>query len=86
MIVTFEDCNFRINGVGTDWQIQYRQKRNGEEFWNGRYFFPSLDFAISKAYELMLIKSSATVDVQGAVEECKRVKDALVKAVRRAKC
>lgn len=85
MIINIPGCNFRINGSGLDWQIQYRQARgdNGES-WNGKYFFPSLDFAIAKAYELLLKESDSEVGIGSVVNECRRVKDELVAAVREA--
>ena len=85
MVIEIPGCNFRIKGEDCDWQIQYRQKRGEDgESWNGKYFFPSLDFAIGKAYELILRNSAAKVDVKKAADECRRVKDELIAAVRKA--
>lgn len=85
MIVEIPECNFRIFGNDPDWQIQFRQKRgeNGES-WNGKYFYPHLEYAVMKAYELMLMKSDAVVQFADVPAECEKVKKQLVTAVKRA--
>ena len=85
MVIEIEGCDFRISGSDTDWQVQYPwTDKKGEVQWKGRYFFPSLDFAIAKAYELALRESPAKVDIKQASAECAKVKDALIRAVRKA--
>lgn len=84
MIIEFPDCKFRISGESVDWQIQYPRKRKDSETWEGRYFFPNLENAIAKAYELSLRESGNTVDVRALPGECRKVKESLLRAVRRA--
>ena len=84
MIIEIPGCDFRISGEKCDWQIQYEHERkNGPNTWEGKYFFPSLEFAIGKAYELALRGSAAKVDISRAYKECERVKDELIAAVRK---
>lgn len=85
MVIEIPGCKFRIKGEALDWQIQYPQARkDGGTSWNGKYFFPSLSFAIGKAYEMALRESDVTVDISEVRAECERVKDMLVQAVREA--
>ena len=85
MIIEIPGCSFRIKGEKLDWQIQYEvNRKTRENTWEGKYFFPSLDFAISKAYELALIENAQTVDNADVSSECRKVKDELIAAVRKA--
>lgn len=84
MIIEIPDCKFRISGESADWQIQYPRKRKDGEIWEGKYFFPNLDTTIAKAYELALRESPAKVDLKAAADECRKVKESLVRAVRKA--
>ena len=85
MIIEIPGCDFRIKGDRLEWQIQYEVKRSrSENTWEGRYFFPALEHAVSKAYELALASSPDVVDISTAVRECRRVKDELLRAVKRA--
>ena len=88
MIIEIPDCRFRIKGEECDWQVQYPKKRNGEQTFEGKYFYPTLDEAIAKAYELALRESGSTadltVDLKAALAECRRVKSGLEGAVRKA--
>lgn len=85
MIIEIPGCSFRIKGEKLDWQIQYeRNRKTRENTWEGKYFFPSLDFAINKAYELALIENAQTVDIADVSGECRKVKDELIAAVRKA--
>lgn len=84
MVIEIPGCKFRIKGGGLDWQVQYPQERkDGKgDGYAGRYFFPSLDFAVAKAYELALMESAETVGIAEVPAECRRVKDELVAAVK----
>ena len=84
MIIEIPGCSFRVSGEGIDWQIQYEKKRKTREnTWEGRYFFPSLEFAIGKAYELALMENTQTVDISQICDECTRIKKQLIAAVRK---
>ena len=75
----------RISGEGIDWQVQTTHKKGksaGE--WYGRYFFPSLEHAVGKAYELALMADEKNVGLADVPAECARVKESLLKAVRKA--
>ena len=83
MVIEVPGCKFRIGGSGIDWQVQYPWKgKDGGTQWKGKYFFPSLDFAVAKAYELALMESAETVGIAEVPAECRRVKDELVAAVK----
>ena len=85
MIIEIPGCSFRVCGEKLDWQIQYEvNRKTRENTWEGKYFFPSLEFAIGKAYELALMEDANTVDISSIQNECSRVKDRLVKAVKKA--
>jgi len=86
MVIEIEGCNFRINGNGTDWQIEYPyvDKKNGGTRWKGKFFFPSLRWTLDKAYELALQENAETVDVKNAAKAFERVKKAMVAAVEKA--
>lgn len=85
MIIEIPGCDFRISGESFDWQIQYEHvRKNGENTWDGKYFFPSLEFAIGKAYELALIENATTVDISQICNECTSIKKQLIAAVRKA--
>lgn len=86
MIIEIPGCKFRIKGAGAEWQVQFPQSRKdgSGDGYAGKYFFPSLDFAIAKAYELALCDSTENVELKDAAEKCRKVKDELVKAVRKA--
>lgn len=83
MVIEIEGCGFRIKGTGVDWAIEYPNKGQ-KSGWKGRYFYPSLEHAIGKAYELAMMEPSETVDIREVAAECERVKARLVKAVRKA--
>ena len=83
MVIEIPGCEFRINGGGTEWAVEYPAKDRGAATWRGRYFFPSLEFAIGKAYELALIAKESTVDISQACEECTRIKKQLIASVRK---
>ena len=79
---------WRIAGSDNDWQMQvYKEnggKANGPR-WVGTNFWPSLDFAIGSAYERTLRECGKDFkSLEELVDECRRVKDELVKAVRKA--
>jgi len=76
---------WRVAGSDTDWQVQTLKRRKDGDSWEGTNFFPSLEFAIAKAYERALRESGADIESgEQLVAECRRVKDELAKAVRRA--
>lgn len=83
MVIEIEGCGFRIKGTGVDWAIEYPNKGQ-KSGWKGRYFYPSLEHAIGKAYELAMMELSETVDIREVAAECERVKVRLLKAVRKA--
>lgn len=85
MVIEVPGCKFRIGGSGIDWQVQYPWNgKDGGTQWKGKYFFPSLEFAVAKAYELALMDKADTVDMAEVPAECRRVKDELVAEVRKA--
>ena len=87
MVIEIPGCKFRIKGTGTDWQIQYptKERKDGKgEPWVGKYFFGSLAYAVDKAYELALRESDCEIDISGLPDECRKVKDSLLRAVRKA--
>ena len=84
MVIEIEGCGFRIKGTGVDWAIEYPNKGQ-KSGWKGRYFYPSLEHAIGKAYELAIMESpKEAVDIREAAAECERVKTRLLKAVKKA--
>ena len=86
MIIEIPGCKFRVKGSGIDWQVQYPvERKDGKgDGYSGKYFFPSLEYAIGKAYELALMDSGAVVDMNDVPAECARVKDELIAAVKQA--
>lgn len=86
MVVEIPGCSFRISGEACDWQIQYEHERkNATNTWEGKYFYPHLDLAVAKAYELALRESKVVATTfKEMQDECKRVKDSLLKAVKKA--
>lgn len=87
MIIEIPGCKFRIKGDGLDWQVQYpaKARKDGRgDGYAGKYFFPSLEFAVAKAYELALKENEAVVDFADVPAECERVKKLLIKAVKAA--
>lgn len=86
MIIEFEGCSFRIKGERNEWQVQYpRERKDGRgDGWEGKHFFPSLRWALDKAYELALQEDADTVDVKAAIGKFERAKDAMIKACERA--
>jgi len=88
MVIQTEEmkkAGWRIASTNLDWQIQERGQSNGEEVWRGRNYYTTLEYAVEKAYERLLLESPLTVaSVEDAVKECKRVKTSLVKAVKEA--
>lgn len=80
---------WRIAGSDLDWQIQVLVKDRKSLLgyrWSGIRFYTSLGAALEYAYEKTLrdSKESAT-SMKRAVNECKRVKDALKEAVDAAR-
>ena len=77
---------WRISGESLAWEIQV-QKKNGKKAgeWNAVKWFPSLDSAVACAYEKALKENGlVTDDLREAEKECRKVKDSLLKAVRKA--
>lgn len=77
--------DLRICGEGTDWQVQsvYKNgKRAGE--WFGTNFFSGAEFAVGFVYEKLLRDKDAAIQVGDLPNECKRVKEDLMKSVRKA--
>ena len=74
-----------IEGSGLDWQVRKRKKRKGGGYkWEATNFFPTLDSAVAFAYERTLKESGlVTDDLREAEKECRKVKDSLLKAVRK---
>ena len=79
---------WRISGERLDWQMQELindARAEGGKRWKGTNFWPSLEYAIGAAYERTLRESGKKLDGPNEwLDECKRVKDALVKAVKKA--
>ena len=86
MIIEIPGHKFRVKGCEADWQVQYPNgtAKDGSQAWAGRYFFPSLEHAMGKAYELVLLESPEAAGFADVPAECRRVKDELIAAVRRA--
>ena len=85
MVITIPGCEWRIQGSGTDWQIAYPSEVNGKLKWKPRYFYSALEWAVEKAYELMLRESPVEAkDMKAALAECRRVKTELANAVKGA--
>lgn len=86
MVIEIPGCNFRIKGADCDWQVQCkgRKKDGGEGDWASKYFFPSLDYAVGKAYELMLMGKGKSIDIRELPDECRKTKESLLRAVRKA--
>lgn len=76
---------WRIAGNDREWQIQRRSEgRNGVE-WRGTNYWPSIEYAVGFAYERTLRELGEEFEsLDLFVAECRRVKDELVKAVRKA--
>ena len=77
---------WRISGDRNDWQIQTVQKdgKNAGE-WRGIKYFNALEWAVNAAYEKALKESPLVAStLEGASAECKRIKDSLARAVRKA--
>lgn len=77
--------DLRIVGEDLDWQVQKKHlkgKQAGE--WYTTNYFTSLDHAILFIYESILRRSRKNVDLKEALEECRKVKESLSRAVRRA--
>ena len=75
--------DWRVAGSDMDWQVQVLKRRKRGDEWEGVNFFPSLEFAIGKAYEKALRESGKEIaSADGLVAECRRVKDELVAAVK----
>ena len=75
---------WRICGASDGWQIQKRTKKRGEYFWNATNYFTSLEYAVGFAYEKMLRGKDAAVGMQNVPVECRKVKESLLKAARKA--
>lgn len=79
--------SWRVSGSGREWEVQrlvLNKKTNAGE-WRATNFFPQLEFAIAFAYERALRESGVeALTAADAVGECRRVKDELLRAVKRA--
>lgn len=84
MVIEIPGCKFRIKGTNYDWRVEYPSECKDGRGYEGKYFYPSLETAVAKAYELALRGSDAEGDLEAALGECRRVRDELVKAVREA--
>ena len=89
MIIQLDEwTNWRISGEKLDWQIQEYVKDAKEtdgHRWKGTNFFPTLEAAVSHAYERTLRESkAAAVDIRDVLAECEKTKTRLLKAVKKA--
>lgn len=79
---------WRIAGSDNDWQMQVYEEhgnKDGSPRWRGTNFWPSIEFAVSYAYERTLRESGKHIkSMDGLLDECARVKDELIAAVRKA--
>lgn len=76
---------WRVAGSERDWQIQRLVDGNNGEQWRGTNFWPSAEYAIMAAYERTLRECGKEfASLKAFVDECRRVKAELVKAVRKA--
>ena len=75
---------WRIAGSGIDWQVQKFIKRKDGEQWQATNYYMSLDSALAAAFERTLRESNEKAEtVREMKKECKRVKDALLREVRK---
>ncbi len=81
-----EWTGLRIEGDDGEWQVQRKyEKGKNAGSWYTTNFFPSIEHAIGFAYEKSLRKSAKKAEtIESAMGECRRVKDELIKAVRKA--
>lgn len=86
MIIEIPGCKWRIRGGEGQWSLEspYTDNKTGETAWRGRYFYASLPYAVDKAHELMLQESADAVRFADAPGECRKAKESLLRAVRRA--
>lgn len=76
---------WRIEGTNLDWQIQQRTTNKGAEQWNATNYYSAIEYAIGYAYERTLRESGRKLTERNEwMDECERVKDALLKAVKKA--
>lgn len=79
---------WRIEGAALDWQMQELVKdgkAEGGKRWKGKNFWPSAEYAVAAAYERTLRECGEEfASLEAFVDECRRVKAELVKAVRKA--
>lgn len=75
---------WRIAGSDNEWQMQRIVKGKHGETWKGTNFWPSIEFAVGAAYERTLRERGVTVDLRDVPDECRKAKEELVKAVRKA--
>ena len=77
-----EWSDVRIAGSGNDWQIQ-TLRPNGD--WRGTNFYSQLQYAVGEMFErTMRDKDKNAKEPNEWFEDCKRVKDSLVRAVKKA--
>lgn len=82
MVIQLPEWNgWRIEGKEMDWQVR-KLTEKGE--WRPTNFFPSLDAALSFAYERALRESEGDFsDLKDVAAECAKLKASLLKAVRK---
>ena len=77
--------NWRIEGAENDWRVKSLNKGKDGETWTPTNFFPSLDAALSFAYERTLRESKATaVEIREVLAECEKVKARLLRVAKKA--
>lgn len=79
----YEDL--RISGDNLDWQVQTVAKGGksaGE--WRASNYFPSLEHAIAFVYEKVLRDMDKKLGYTEVPDACRKVKNELVKAVKKA--
>jgi len=79
----YEDL--RISGENLDWQVQSVLKGGksaGE--WRATNYFPSLEYAIAFVYEKSLRDMDKELGYAEIPDACRKVKNELVKAVKKA--
>lgn len=77
--------DLRIEGTSLDWEVQTAIK-NGKQAgeWKSTNYFPTLDSAIEFVYERKLKEDDKVLFPADVVSECRKLKNSLVREVRKA--
>lgn len=83
MIVRITGTNMVVKKYEAGWCIAKPGKKKPDVY-HGFAYYPTLDGAIGKAYELALMDMDVEVDLSEVPAVCKSLKDALLEEVRKA--